>query len=216
MQRRLGQSKSQTLRQLGKTNQKILMLLCRGSKTVAELANELGVTGNAVRAQLQRLARDGLLRQAGSRRGVRRPHVEYDLTDEGRDLFPKAYEPALKTLINVLDARLPQPTARDFLRETARQLLSQQMRSGKSGEPQRLSQIIRRLTGDGAGITLSKEKGKTALRSCSCPLASITADHPQVCGVLATVLGELLKCNVQECCERGAVPQCAFHIARTE
>src|SRR3954463_16462466 len=91
---------------LDSTKGKLLVLLCPGSQTVFDLAKDLALTNNAVRAQLQRLERDGLIAKAGSRRGVRRPHVEYQLTAAGLELFPKAYQPVLIELMNVLGDRL--------------------------------------------------------------------------------------------------------------
>src|SRR5437868_6435428 len=110
-------------RLLSTTKGKALILLCQGRKTVNELATELGVTDNAVRAQLQRLVRDGLARSAGSRRGVRKPHVEYELTGKARELFPRAYEPFLRELVGVLEDELPKKALRKSLHETGRRLV---------------------------------------------------------------------------------------------
>src|SRR5215218_1711943 len=86
---------------------KVLLLLCRKRRTVNELAEQLGLTDNAVRAQLQRLQDQGLVRLAGSRPGVRRPHADYELTAKGRRMFPRAYQPVLRTLVDVLMQQLP-------------------------------------------------------------------------------------------------------------
>src|SRR5687767_11144372 len=91
---------------LGTTKGKILVTLCWKRQTVSELADGLGLTANAVRAQLQRLERDGLVAKAGSRRGVRKPHVEYELAPDALRLFPRAYEPALIQVVNVITDRL--------------------------------------------------------------------------------------------------------------
>src|SRR5438552_263107 len=88
------------------TRGKILVLLCRHPQTVNELARQLGVTDNAVRAQLERLLRDGLAQHTGLRRGIRKPHVEYVLTARGLELFPRAYEPLLRELVDALVERL--------------------------------------------------------------------------------------------------------------
>src|SRR5215208_6098381 len=86
----------------GTTKWKMLVILCRDRLTVEELADHLSLTDNAVRAQLQRLERDGLVTKAGSRPGVRKPHVEYELTPKALKLFPRAYEPMLVELVDVL------------------------------------------------------------------------------------------------------------------
>src|SRR5688572_13213377 len=126
---------------LGTTKGKILIMLCRAPHTVVELADQLRVTRNAVRAQLERLERDGLVAKAGARPGVRRPHVEYELTTEALGLFPRAYEPALTHLVNVLSDRLRPSTTRALLREAARRLLHQHIGKPRGRSPrQRLAE----------------------------------------------------------------------------
>lgn len=50
------------------TRGRIVGLLRRVSRTADDLASELGLTGNVVRAHLTALERDGLIRQQGLRR----------------------------------------------------------------------------------------------------------------------------------------------------
>ncbi|MBO0700718.1 MAG: ArsR family transcriptional regulator, partial [Zavarzinella sp.] len=74
----------------------VLALLRRGVQTVGELAAALELTGNAVRAHLTGLERDGLVRPMGTRRGPRKPTVTYAVTPEAEQLFPKEYGPILR------------------------------------------------------------------------------------------------------------------------
>jgi predicted ArsR family transcriptional regulator len=90
----------------GSTRGRIVTLLRGTTKTVNELAEALQITDNAVRAHLLSLERDGLIRQSGTQRGIRKPHFAYELTDEAEHLFPKAYDALLNQLIAVLKGRL--------------------------------------------------------------------------------------------------------------
>jgi hypothetical protein len=45
------------------------------------------------------------------------------------------------------------------------------------------------------------------------PLSSLTATHPQVCGIFRKRPGEVSGTPVRESCERGAEPQCRFTVA---
>lgn len=200
-------------RLLGTTGGRILMLLCRRPHTVAELAADLGVSGNAVRAQLQRLERDGLVSQGGSRRGVRKPHVEYGLTAAAYELFPRAYEPVLRELVDVLAERLSGKALRTLFVQAGRRLLEGRLDPPRGRGPrQRLAQVVSKLNGSSFGIEVETDDGKTVVRSCSCPLASVTAAHPEVCEALANTLGELLGMAVHETCARGAQPRCCFVV----
>src|SRR3954454_12531676 len=97
------------------TRGKLLLLLCNGPRTVNELMDELGVTDNAVRAQLANLQQSGLVRPLGLRAGTRKPHVDYELTPKARRLFPQAHEQVLTTLVDVLNERLPPAQAAELL-----------------------------------------------------------------------------------------------------
>src|SRR5215212_8255109 len=98
------------------TRGRIILLLRRASRTVNELAGELGLTNNAVRTHLTALERDNLVHASGTRPGPRRPHVTYGLTPEADHLFPKVYGPLLHLLLDVLKERMPPADLEDVLR----------------------------------------------------------------------------------------------------
>ena len=87
------------------TRGRIISFLRGSQGTVNELAEHLELTDNAVRAHLATLERDGLVKQAGLRKGSRKPHFAYELTSEGEHLFPKAYDALLNQFIAVLKQR---------------------------------------------------------------------------------------------------------------
>ncbi len=81
---------------------RVLSLLRGRECTVNELAGELDLTDNAIRAHLNALQRRGLVRAAGARSGNRKPHVTYVLTEEADRVFPKRYDKVLSALLSVL------------------------------------------------------------------------------------------------------------------
>jgi len=197
------------------TRGKLLLRLCDGPQTVNELCEALGVTDNAVRAQLANLQEAGFIRPIGLRSGTRRPHVDYELTPEGRALFPRAHEPVLRVLLDVLRQRLPAEELNAALKQAAETLLRSWL--GELSEPQpraRLAELVTRLKGLTAGVAVEQgpAEGSLAIRACGCPLASVTASHPEVCQVLSEVLGELLGATVRERCDRRETPRCCFEI----
>ena len=62
------------------------------------------------------------MRQGGLRRGPNKPSYTYDLTTESERLFPKAYGPVLRRLLDVLAERLGPEELESALREVGRQL----------------------------------------------------------------------------------------------
>src|SRR5215468_5260349 len=104
------------------TRGRIVSLLRGESRTVNELAEELDLTDNAVRAHLLTLERDGLVKQGGTQRGHRKPHFAYELTTEAESLFPKSYDTVLKALLSVLKERMTSETLGDVLREVGQEV----------------------------------------------------------------------------------------------
>src|SRR5215217_1863545 len=121
------------------TRGQVAMLLRHGDRTVEELAQELGLTDNAVRAHLATLERDGLVRQGGLRRGLGKPSYTYDLTPESERLFPKAYGPVLRRRLGVLGERLGPEALEAALREVGRRLGSG---AKADGDPRRLEAAV--------------------------------------------------------------------------
>ena len=69
-------------------------MLQRGSATADEIASQLNLTANAVRAQLTRMERDRVVRRSGRGRGTTRPFHVFELTLEVEQLLSRAYVPS--------------------------------------------------------------------------------------------------------------------------
>src|SRR5947209_18194623 len=114
------------------TRGRIILLLRRGSRTVNELAEVLGLTNNAVRIHLTALGRDGLVRQSGTRPGPRKPHVIYDLTLEAEHLFPRVYGPILHHLLDVLKERTSPEELDEVLRVVGHRIAAEYRPGGRA------------------------------------------------------------------------------------
>lgn len=195
------------------TRGRIVALVRGTTKTVNELAKDLDLTDNAVRAHLLSLERDGLIRQSGIQRGTRKPHFAYELTGEAEKLFPKAYDVILNRLIATLKARLSQAAVEDVLKEVGRSLAMSQTMSGKSGDLEtRVEKGLKALENIGGAARIEKEESSFFIRSERCPLASAVAEHPEVCSLAETLLSEIIGAEVHEHCNRGGSPRCRFEV----
>ena len=198
------------------TRGKVLLLLCRGPQTVNELMAALGVTDNAVRAQLANLQESGLVCQVGLRPGARKPHVEYELTPQARRLFPKAHEQALGALVAAIHDQLPADKAAALLSDAARRVLGTWVSSLHQPEPRlRFAELYEKISNVTNAVSLEEQDDRSILRSCGCPLASVTSTHPEICAVLAAVLSDVLGAPVRERCDRTDVPRCCFELGTT-
>jgi predicted ArsR family transcriptional regulator len=199
-------------RLLGSTRGRVITLLRRRERTVNELADELGLTDNAVRTHLAALERDGLVALTGVRRGVGKPAHVYALTPQADTLFPRAYGVVLRTLLGALRRSLPPGQVDAVVAEVGRQLAAGHPRA-QGGLAERAEAAVAVLAGLG-GVAEARIDGAVAtIRGFGCPLREAVDDHPEVCRIAAALLSEIVGHEVTECCDRGSAPSCRFTFA---
>jgi len=197
------------------TRGQIVVLLRRSGRTVEDLARALDLTDNGVRAHLAILERDGIVRQRGSVRrssGGGKPAYVYELTQEAEDLFPKAYEPVLRRLLDTLSNQLGPEESEALLRSVGRRL-AEEHSTRADGSHARLEAAVAVLNELGGLAELEERDDAVVIRGYSCPLAGVTPDHPEVCRMAETLIAELAGVPVHERCDRGERPRCCFEIA---
>src|SRR3712207_1972959 len=170
------------------TRGQIVTLLRRSGRTVEDLARALSLTDNGVRAHLAILERDGIVRQRGSVRrssGGGKPAYVYELTQEAEDLFPKAYEPVLRRLLDVLSTQL-EPEESEALLRSVGSRLAEEHSTRADGTHARLESAVEVLNELGGLAELEERDGALVIRGYSCPLARVTPDHPEVCRMAET------------------------------
>jgi predicted ArsR family transcriptional regulator len=197
------------------TRGQIVTLLRRSSRTVEELAQALNLTDNGVRAHLTTLERDGIVRQRGSVRrgsGGGKPAYIYEVTPQAEELFPKAYEPVLRQLLDVLAGQLGPQESEALLRSVGRRIAEGQTVPA-DGVREGLEAAVGVLNKLGGLTELEERNGSFVIRGYSCPLAGVAPDHPEVCRMAESLLTELAGVPVYEHCDRGERPRCCFEIA---
>jgi predicted ArsR family transcriptional regulator len=193
------------------TRGQIVALLRRASRTVDELAGALGLTDNAVRSHLTTLERDGLVRQDGARRTSGKPASAYALTPEADALFPKAYGPVLRHLLDALQGQMSPAELDALLRAVGRQLAQRQVEAGESLRA-RLETAAALFGELGGLVDVEEHDGSFLLRGYSCPLATAVPDHPELCKLAESLVSELVGVAAHERCDRGKPPRCCFEI----
>ena len=194
------------------TRGQIVTLLRNAPSTVEELAGKLNLTDNAVRAHLATLERDGLVRQSGLRRGPRKPHFTYVLTEEADRLFPKAYDALLNQLITVLKTRLDPAEIEDVLREVGRALAANAAPGNAATLESRVQTALKVLEAIGGAAEVEQHGDKLVIVSSGCPLAAAVSLHPEVCRLAETLVAEIVKVPVEERCDRNGRPKCRFEL----
>jgi predicted ArsR family transcriptional regulator len=196
------------------TRGRIIGLLRRSPQTVEELATALGVTDNAVRAQLASLERDGMVRQHGLRRGSGKPSFSYALKSEFEPLLSKAYIPMLVRLVRGIGERLPAQQVTELLNEVGRAWAGELPQV--SGDIKSKVVAASNLLNELGGVT-EIEQGNRCLmiRGYSCPLALAVRENPGVCVAVQALLSRYIGEHVIEHCDReGERVHCRFEVSR--
>lgn len=210
------------LRFLTSTRGRLVALLRRDTRTVEEMASELQLSDNAVRAHLAALERDGLVRQQGVRRSgtAGKPAHAYELTADAEQLFPKPYAIVLNNLLDALDGRVSSGTIDDILQSTGKRI-SGQFPRGAGDRRSRLNTAVEALNQLGGLAELAElaeleeleaSAGDVAIQGFGCPFAAVVPHHPEVCNLAAAFVGEIAGEPMREACNRESPPRCRFEL----
>lgn len=194
------------------TRGQLVRLLRRRPRSAGELAEEVGLTENAVRNHLLSLERDRLVEAVDKRPGLRRPATVYGLTSEAETLFPRPYDVLLGLLLETLSEQLSESQVDRVLDEVGHRL-AQVYGAPLEGDPQsRLAEALS-ILGDLGGLAdlVEAEGGEQLIYGYGCFASAVTGDHPGVCRVAEVFLSELLGRPVRQRCEHHP-PHCRFHL----
>jgi predicted ArsR family transcriptional regulator len=192
------------------TRGRLVALLRRGRLTVEDMAAALGITGNAVRAQLAALERDGLVEQQGVRRGERKPSYAYGLTAEFEPALSRAYAPLLVQLLAELSEHKSSEKLIELLR-TVGQRWAAELPPARGSSRARAAEAAALLETLGGATEIEEHDGQLVIRGFACPLSLAVREHPEVCTAVESLLEKVTGMAVRERCDRhGEAPSCRF------
>lgn len=193
------------------TRGEILRLLCVSAATISDLAPRLGISRNAVRAHLDRLEAEGLVRYRVVRRGVGKPAHEYRLTDTGEAEISRAYLPLLVQLLALLEHETTPAELERLLRAAGRGLAAgaPAPRGPLRQRVEAASAFLRELGGIGE---VARDGEGWRITAVCCPVGTLVPRQPMICKTLEALVEELTAASVVEACDRGPHPKCHFHV----
>ena len=101
------------------TKMAILNLLLEGSKTTGEIADKLKIQKSAIRAHLESLRAEQAIRSYFKVEGPGRPRKIYELTESGRELFPRKYDLLLSLILQSIETAEGHNYAKKLIRSVA-------------------------------------------------------------------------------------------------
>ena len=202
-------------RMLSSTRGRVLSLLRRGPRTVAELAVAVGLTDNGVRTHLAALERDGLVRQEGVRRTGGKPSYVYELTADADALFPKGYASVLSEVLAYVREQSGSEGLRSLVRAVAQRAASRLPFGERADLRSRVDAAAGVLAELGGLAEVVEDDEAMHIRGYSCPLSSVVKDNPETCALAEELVRSIVGTDVEECCDRTGTPRCAFSIAKS-
>ncbi len=109
---------------IGETKERILDLLLDGSKGASEVAERLQIQKSAVRVHLESLQSLGAVRSKFKIEKLGRPKKVYELTEKGRELFPRKYDLFLNLVLEKIACKKGEGEAREINESIAEDIAS--------------------------------------------------------------------------------------------
>jgi predicted ArsR family transcriptional regulator len=164
----------------------------RHSASAVDLAEEFGLSTNAVRQQLLTLERDGYVVERSVRRGPTKPTLEYSLASAAEALFPQRYDKMLNAVLHEVKASFGEDGLETVLAKlgerAAEKYRSRLSAPDVKGRVYELAALLRE-NGVEADVVESPS-GSLELREHNCPYGQTVGEHPEVCSIIHTVLSD--------------------------
>jgi predicted ArsR family transcriptional regulator len=179
---------------LGETRATIVEDLRREEdRSVAELADLLGISEVATRRHLAVLEEEGLVAARTVNQGRGRPAARYQLTEDARRLFPQGHDRLASEMLDFLADQHGRDGLRRFLRwRMERQI--QGLRGAVTAEDlhDRLEQLAGALSEAGYEASVTADGASFMLRQHHCAIEDVAREHPELCAYEAASFSKVL------------------------
>lgn len=193
-------------------------LKARGSATIAQLAPELGLTGEAVRQQLLQLRHEGCVEAAVERETVRgrtgRPATTYRLTAEGEHLFPKHYDMLAVAILDAVSEELGTEATERVLARVSNDRVDALEPSIEGRTIEEKIDVLKGWYFEDDPFMESESAGDDfRLIERNCPFYNAAMRRPALCSISVNALSRLLGVRVarEEKFQDGD-GRCVFHV----
>lgn len=175
------------------------ILKLKGAKTIPELAQELKVSREAVRIQIQLLYNAGWVVKGEPERIRRRgrPSWVYTLTPLGDHQFPKAYSTLARIFIGTLVRQHPDSFKAILAARVEQRVEELNAQISRSLDlPEKLEYLKNIYMENDPFMEVKEEKGNLYLIEHNCPFLEVALEYPQICSLTLSILTRLLQCQV--------------------
>jgi predicted ArsR family transcriptional regulator len=119
--------------------------------------------------------------------------------------------------VTAISRRLPPRVLRSAMRDVGAAVAAAQGKDFQAGSfRDRVNAAVAFFNEElGGAAKYTRSDGKHLIESRNgCPLAAVTANHPEACFILESLLSKLIGVPAKRCCEYGETPRCCFELGR--
>ena len=173
---------------LPSTKQNILQeLLKKGQATASELAKSLKISSQAIRRHLNELETDSLIEHQAVQTGMGRPHHYYQLSQQGRSLFPHRYGEFAVSFLDALAETVGKDRVSTVLaKQWQKKAEAYRDRIGQGTIAQRVNKLVQLRQEEGymAELHQSNTENRTEFifTEYNCAISEVAESYPSVCG----------------------------------
>lgn len=176
------------LARLGHSQKTMLQsLLTAGNPlTIDQLGDNLGISKNAIYQHIGALERIGFVEKSNLNRTGGRPSQSYQLSEAGRNLFPKHYALISSLLIDLLKEDLGREKVENYLQKLGDQIGQEYIDKVKDKTPDERVEILSDIMFDlgyEANIIRSTNGGPPEIRVANCVFHSLAQTHTEICSL---------------------------------
>lgn len=169
----------------------------RGPATIAQLADALGLTGEAVRQQLLQLHRDGWvearIERSEERARTGRPATIYRLSEAGDHLFPKQYDGLSVAMIDAVAEEMGDDALKKILARLTDDRVSSVSASLRGLTlAQKVTALRSWYLDDDPFMEIDTSGGSYRLKERNCPFLNTALRRPMLCSISVNALTRLL------------------------
>lgn len=189
------------------TREAVLRHLREGPAAAPDLAAHLDISGTAVRKHLDHLRLEGLVEEAGIRRGRGRPATLYGLTGRGEAHFQRDRGEILETVLAAVHAAAGPEDARRLLRDAGARLARRMMaeegtRRAAVEWDDPVDRALHMLHELGGRDSVRRTEEGVEILGFVCPLGEYVRSYPETCHLVAGFTSEVLGRPVTPACSR--------------
>jgi DeoR family suf operon transcriptional repressor len=162
-------------------------LLKEGQGSAIAMAEELGISPQAMRKHLKDLESEGLIEHRQEKQSLGRPQFLYQLSKQGRGKFPQGYgEFALSFIDSLVETVGEEQLGEVFKKQWQRKAVEYRQQIGPGSLAKRVHKLVELRRQEGYMAELHPlsvdESEKFILSEHHCAIADVAESYPTVCG----------------------------------